>query len=66
MVTCFFRVIAFYHKKHSHTNQIAHYNKKLFARSTPFSIMAHFRFSSSTEVDRALVALPDFKSGVAG
>jgi hypothetical protein len=41
------------------------YNKLLFSRSTLISIINVF-CSINEEVDRALVALPDFKSGVAG
>jgi hypothetical protein len=40
------------------------YNKKLFSRS--ISIKLFLSLEDAVEVGRVLVALPDFKSGVAG
>ena len=46
--------------------KMAYYNNKLLSGSILISLTAPTIVFAQTEVDRALVALPDFKSGVAG
>ena len=45
---------------------MAYYNNKLLSGSILIKLTALIDLGKRTEVDRALVALPDFKYGVAG